>query len=205
MKPTISCFENGPYVVKNLNAFFNADGTTVQCKPVMAICRCGHSKNKPFCDAEHRKIGFTDKNTANKNADQEVDYAGKHLTIHDNRAACAHVGYCTDELANCFRHKENPWIHPDAEDISKVKKIIKKCPSGALSYSIDKLKHNVFSDKPCITIIKDGPLAVAGGVELLDQTFAQGVSEEHYTLCRCGASKNKPFCDGSHWDINFKG
>lgn len=204
MKPTISCFENGPYVVKNLTNFFNADGTTLQCKPVMAICRCGRSNNKPFCDAEHRKIGFVDKNTADKNTDKEVDYAGNQLTIHDNRAVCAHVGYCTDELANCFRHKENPWIHPDAEDIYKIKKIIRKCPSGALSYSIDKFKYNTFSDEPSITIIKDGPLAVAGGVELLNQTFAQGVSKEHYTLCRCGASRNKPFCDGSHWNINFK-
>lgn len=204
MKPTISCFENGPYVVKNLSNFIEANGKAIACKPVMAICRCGHSKNKPFCDAEHRKIGFSDENTADKNADNEVSYTGKQLTIHDNRAACAHVGYCTDELANCFRHKEDPWIHPDAEDVDKVKEIIKKCPSGALSYSINELKHTAYSTEPGITIIKDGPLAVTGNVELLDQPFAHGVSSEHFTLCRCGASKNKPFCDGSHWNIGFK-
>lgn len=204
MKPTISCFENGPYVVKNLTNFYDQNGKAIKCKPVMAICRCGHSNNKPFCDAEHRKIGFSDQNTADKTIDNEVDYRGSQLTIHDNRAACAHVGYCTDELANCFRHKENPWIHPDAEELNKVIAIIKKCPSGALSYSIDQIKHNTYSDQPGVTIIQDGPLAVSGGVELLDQSFSQGVSTEHYTLCRCGASRNKPFCDGSHWEVKFK-
>ena len=204
MKPTISCFENGPYVVKNLSNFFDQRGNAIDCKPVMAICRCGHSNNKPFCDAEHRKIGFSDKNTADKSIDRETSYVGKQITIHDNRAACAHVGYCTDELARCFRHKENPWIHPDAEDVAKIVNIIKKCPSGALSYSIDNLKHVHFSDQPAIRLIADGPLAVSGNVELLEQSFSHGVSTEHYTLCRCGASKNKPFCDGSHWDIDFK-
>ena len=204
MKPTISCFENGPYVVKNLTAFRDQDNNAIECKPTMAICRCGHSNKKPFCDAEHRKIGFSDENTADKDANKEISYAGQQLTIHDNRAACAHVGFCTDQLANCFRHKQDPWIHPDAEDVEKVIEVIRKCPSGALSYSINDEKHNVFSANPSITIIKGGPLAVTGGIELLEQTFANGVSTEHYTLCRCGASKNKPFCDGSHWNTDFK-
>lgn len=56
---------------------------------------------------------------------------------------------------------------------------IDRCPSGALSYAI-------------------------GGVELMEVGFGQGASREHYTLCRCGASKNKPFCDGSHWAVEFR-
>jgi CDGSH-type Zn-finger protein len=53
-------------------------------------------------------------------------------------------------------------------------------------------------------VTKDGPYAVSGGIELAGVSFGDGASQEHYTLCRCGASKNKPFCDGSHWDAGFK-
>jgi CDGSH-type Zn-finger protein len=55
-----------------------------------------------------------------------------------------------------------------------------------------------------VTVTKDGPYAVTGGIELADVVFGEGASTEHYTLCRCGASKNKPFCDGSHWHVGFK-
>jgi CDGSH-type Zn-finger protein len=55
-----------------------------------------------------------------------------------------------------------------------------------------------------VTVTDDGPYAITGGIELLEVTFGEGASREHYTLCRCGASKNKPFCDGSHWDAGFR-
>jgi CDGSH-type Zn-finger protein len=57
---------------------------------------------------------------------------------------------------------------------------------------------------PMVTITQDGPYAVTGGIELVDQPLGEGASTEHYTLCRCGGSKNKPFCDGTHWHIGFK-
>ena len=56
-----------------------------------------------------------------------------------------------------------------------------------------------------LTVSKDGPYIMTGGIELMvDSQFGEGASKEHYTLCRCGASNNKPFCDGMHRDINFK-
>jgi CDGSH-type Zn-finger protein len=54
-----------------------------------------------------------------------------------------------------------------------------------------------------MTVTKDGPYAVTGAAELAGVAFGDGASREHYTLCRCGASANKPFCDGSHWRIEF--
>ena len=57
---------------------------------------------------------------------------------------------------------------------------------------------------PCVTVTKDGPYAVSGGVELAGVTFGDGAPKGHYTLCRCGASRNKPFCDGTHWEIGFR-
>ena len=79
--------------------------------------------------------------------------------------------------------------------------MIRLCPSGALSFDGDESA----SGDPCITILKDGPYHVSGGADFEDSTTEQSPQDPNqYTLCRCGASKNKPFCDGSHWDANFK-
>jgi len=96
-----------------------------------------------------------------------------------------------------------PWIDPDGADVEAIIETIKKCPSGALSYSIEDVEYRDQTREPMITVSKDGPYCVTGGVELKDQPRGEGASDEHCTLCRCGASKNKPFCDGSHWQIKF--
>ncbi|MGH8722244.1 MAG: CDGSH iron-sulfur domain-containing protein, partial [Burkholderiales bacterium] len=86
----------------------------------------------------------------------------------------------------------------------KIIATIAKCPSGALSYSIDGVKAEPPGRAPMVTVTDDGPYAITGGIELLGVAFGEGASREHYTLCRCGASRNKPFCDGAHWDVNFR-
>ena len=75
-----------------------------------------------------------------------------------------------------------------------------------LEYDDDK-KEDADRDQdraPMVTVTKDGPYAITGGIELADQPRGEGASTEHYTLCRCGGSKNKPFCDGTHWQSGFK-
>jgi hypothetical protein len=79
-----------------------------------------------------------------------------------------------------------------------------KCPSGALSYSIENIEYRDQEREPMVTVTDDGPYAITGAIELIGVTFGDGASKEHYTLCRCGASKNKPFCDGSHWSVGFR-
>jgi uncharacterized Fe-S cluster protein YjdI len=151
-----------------------------------------------------RKIGFSDRNSADPANNRRKAYAGKGITIFDNRALCAHAAFCTDELAAVFRHREAPWIVPDAAAVEKVVAVIRKCPSGALSYAIDGVEAEPPPRAPLVTVTDNGPYAVTGGIELLGVKMGEGASPEHYTLCRCGASKNKPFCDGSHWDAGFK-
>jgi CDGSH-type Zn-finger protein len=88
---------------------------------------------------------------------------------------------------------------------------MKSCPSGALSYAIDGIERRDDVDQqrePTITVSKDGPYRITGGIPLNngqgnDEQRAQGSSREHYALCRCGQSKNKPFCSGMHWYANF--
>ena len=89
--------------------------------------------------------------------------------------------------------------------VEAIIETIRRCPSGALSSSLDGVEGEYPLREPAITATKDGPYAVTGSARLLEQDRSQGASTEHYTLCRCGGSRNKPFCDGTHWSIGFKG
>ena len=97
-----------------------------------------------------------------------------------------------------------PWIDPDGASVAEIIATIEKCPSGALSYARDGVEAPPPRREPMVTVTNDGPYAVTGGIELVGVPFGDGASREHYTLCRCGGSKNKPFCDGTHWSIGFK-
>ena len=203
--PSIECKPDGPYLVKNLDQLKDPRGDPIAAKPVVALCRCGGSKNKPFCDGTHSKNGFSGAKRADRGADKLDSYRAGAVTIHDNRSICAHAGRCTDGLAAVFKYKSEPWIDPQGAAVEQIIEALRHCPSGALSYSLDGGVVNAEpAQAPSITVTKDGPYEVKGGVSLLDQSRAQGASTERYTLCRCGASKNKPFCDGTHWSIGFK-
>jgi CDGSH-type Zn-finger protein len=202
--PTISCKPNGPYLVNGLSTFTNSRGEAIATKETIALCRCGASNNKPFCDGTHAKIGFEDSNKADGTKDKRSDYVGKNITIHDNRGLCAHAGVCTDRLSSVWRMGVEPWIDPDGASVEAIVETIEACPSGALSYTIDGDEHRDCDNPPAVLLAKNGPYVVTGGVGLEGVAFGEGVSREHFTLCRCGASKNKPFCDGSHYDAGFE-
>jgi len=209
-KPKIAVGNNGPYFFMNDPAVTpvpnlrRASGETCATVRGVALCRCGGSKNKPFCDGTHGAIGFKGTNTADPAKNRRERYAGKRITIFDNRAICSHAGHCTDALKSVFRNGEEPWIAPDGAQVEKIVETIRKCPSGALSYAIDGVEAEPLERAPMVTVTDDGPYAVEGGIELLGVSFGDGATKEHYTLCRCGASKNKPFCDGSHWTVKFR-
>lgn len=208
-KPKIACLPNGPYYLLNdltpqtIPHLQDAKGNPCATVTGVALCRCGGSKNKPFCDGTHGKNGFTDEKQTDGNLDKRENYVGQRITIHDNRGICSHAGYCTDNLNAVFKQGEEPWINPDGATIQEIIDTIRKCPSGALSYTVDDIEHRDQDRPPMVTVTKDGPYAVTGGIELLNQSMGEGASSEHYMLCRCGGSKNKPFCDGTHWHIGF--
>ena len=209
-KPKIAVLPNGPYYLLNdpearpVPNLRRANGEACATVRGVALCRCGGSKNKPFCDGTHSVIGFKDTNTADPAKNERKAYMGRRITIYDNRALCAHVGYCTDELKSVFRHHDTPWIDPDGAEVARIIAQIERCPSGALSYAIDGVEAKPKERPATVTVTDDGPYAVTGGIELVGVKMGEGASAEHYTLCRCGASKNKPFCDGTHWYAGFK-
>ncbi len=203
-KPTIVATKNGPYLVTNcemLKGF--ADGKVYDAAGTVALCRCGGSSNKPFCDGTHNRNGFTDEKAPDRVADKRESSAGKAVTVHDNRGICAHSARCTDGLKPVFRLGIEPWIDPDGADADTVIAQIRQCPSGALSYSVAGVEHRDRDSDPMILIAPNGPYAVFGGADLQDVTWGEGASKEHFDLCRCGHSKNKPFCSGAHWDHQF--
>jgi len=203
--PTIECRKDGPYRVGDLELLRDAQGERIAVEGVVALCRCGGSKKKPFCDGTHKTNGFSSERIADGGEDRRQSYRGRRITIHDNRAICSHAGLCTDKLAAVFKFGKEPWIDPAGADVDAIVAAVRRCPSGALGYALEGVEAKDPQRAPSITVTRNGPYAVEGGVRLADQHAGEGASSEHYTLCRCGGSKRKPFCDGTHWSIGFKG
>ncbi len=198
-KPVITVLENGPYIVRGLEHFKDSEGRELPVQPAMSLCRCGASRNKPYCDGSHTKIGFAGEKDPNRVSGKVNEWRGKGITIVDNTDVCCRDMSCINNLPQVFAEE-----NPDAASVKKIIETIKKCPSGALTYKMGGRHCQSFNREPAITVAKDGPLKVVGGIRLKDDMESKPACPEHYTLCRCGHSKNKPFCDGSHLDIGFK-
>lgn len=210
LRCSIQASRNGPYLVTNAEHLENSRGERIAARPQMALCRCGGSAIKPFCDGTHARIGFTGKKAPDRVADRRDTYVGEQVTILDNRGICQHSGLCTDTLAAVFRLGQDPWVDPNGAKREAIIAAVKNCPSGALSYAIGvECRDEVDQARePAITVSKDGPYRITGSIPLQDEQGndeqrAQGSSQEHYALCRCGQSKNKPFCSGMHWYVHF--
>ncbi len=204
-KVTIKFANNGPILVRSLETMTDHDGRVIPTKPSISLCRCGQSRTKPFCDGSHKAAGFTDEKITGGERDKRDSYTGKDITVHDNRGICSHAAYCTNNLAAVWRSDKEPWIDADGAAPEETVKVIRQCPSGALSYSIDGVEHRDQQRDPAISLTEDGPYAVEGGIGIEGVVQGEGASSEHFALCRCGGSKNKPFCDGAHWYVHFKG
>ena len=204
-KLVIEILDNGPLIVKGLDQLTNSAGDQESHeKKVFALCRCGGSNNKPYCDGTHSRIGFNGERVIKRPLDRSRAYAGSEITIHDNRTICAHAAECVKNLPAVFNNEDSPWINPDGASVDEIIGAIKKCPSGALSYTINDEHHSENGLEPQIIVEKDGPYNISGKIDLKHKDDSQAPNPELYSLCRCGASKNKPFCDGMHHEAEFK-
>ena len=201
-RTTIGISKNGPYVVSGPCHLRDSRDVDVPVRSRFALCRCGNSSNKPFCDRTHAKIGFDGSRIETGTPAPPHAYRGQRITIHDDRAICAHSGVCTDNLAAVFRLGKEPWIDADAAGAGRIIAVIQHCPSGALSYTLDDRAPATALRERAIIASENGPYFVSGDVELRTDG-AQPRFADRYALCRCGGSKNKPFCDGTHWAIEF--
>jgi CDGSH-type Zn-finger protein/truncated hemoglobin YjbI len=214
LPPGIMTAKNGPYLVTNAAAVRDHLGEKLTLPPQLALCRCGASASKPFCDGTHATSGFTDDKDPKRVPDQRDTYPGEQVTIFDNRGICQHSGLCTDRLATAFRTSQEPFVAPSGARMDELVRAVRDCPSGALSLAFDGVEARDLTDwhgtrEQAIEISQDGPYRVTGRLPLADSAGADvpraaGSSREHYALCRCGHSQNKPFCSGMHWYVDFR-
>ena len=193
---------NGPLEVQGIKALKDHQGKALAIDQTIYLCRCGASATTPFCDGSHDAIGFSDKRL-HAGPGAAVEWPGKEVTVVDDFSLCAHAGECVDGAPATFFTQEagQRVSHPDASPAAQVMATIRRCPSGSLLYKLrGTLVHDYFTESE-VLVQKDGPLHVHRAKLNGD---ARPATEDHYALCRCGASANKPFCDGMHTKIKFR-
>ena len=165
--PKIKVTDDGPYVISDAHQITRlSDGKPYEAAGPVALCRCGGSKNKPFCDGTHKTNGFSGDKDPDRVPDRREDYAAAGITIHDNRGLCAHAGRCTDGLPAVFRLRQEPFIDPERASRDEIARAISQCPSGALSYSIEGAEHRTRGGDRVAGFVPKGPYVFRGGAEL---------------------------------------
>lgn len=131
-------------------------------------------------------------------------YRGRDIEVSFDLDVCIHIGECLRGDRDVFKLDRRPWALPDAGDPDVVAKVVELCPSGALQYRrLDGGPQEEPGPTTKVTPMRDGPLLVTGHVEV---KYEDGTVETlpRATLCRCGESQHKPFCDNQHLKIGFK-
>jgi CDGSH-type Zn-finger protein len=171
----------------------------------LELCRCGRSSRKPFCDATHEREPFDGTERADRapSAERRLVYEGDGVTMTDDRDYCTHAGFCGDRFTTVWvmiHQTEDPAIRERLMDM------VRKCPSGRLAYSIPPDGTDVEPEfsPPSIGIEPNGPIWVRGGIPIESEDGTPYEVRNRMTLCRCGRSRNKPFCDGSHKFVGFE-
>ncbi len=222
-KARVVVSKNGPYLVTGdiplVEQIIETDseggseswkhGKPYKTQETCALCRCGQSGNKPFCDGTHSRVGFDGTETASRAlyAEQAAVQEGPaNLARMDVARLCAFARFCDPH--------GQVWSQIERTDEPEVRKTflrqVGNCPSGRL------VAWDTEAGKPLepvlplsIGLVEDpaqecsGPIWLRGGLELISADGVAYETRNRVTLCRCGASRNKPFCDGTHASIKF--
>lgn len=218
----IEVLKNGPYrihgapplhvqtIVQNREgqSWSFRDGQSFPTKDGVTLCRCGHSKNKPFCDGSHLRAGvdLTETATFEPLLAGATEIDGPTISLTDNEAYCAFARFCD----NGQRFWNEVQI-PGKEHVELATYMAHQCPSGRLMVWNNATREPVETALPAsMSLLEDpaegcsGPLVLRGGIRVQSADGESYEIRNRQTLCRCGASSNKPFCDGSHASIKFQ-
>ena len=219
-KRKIKIIKNGPYkvtgnvpmrekiIVPKGNQYEYRDGKEFPDDDSYLLCRCGHSKKHPFCDGTHSKINFDGTETASKKTFKEraevLEGPGINL-LDDGR--CAYARFC-------HRNDGDAWELTEQSDDERLREeaiiAAKECPAGRL-LAVTKNNDDIEPElDPSIDILQDEELNVSGPIYVKGYIPIEAADGDVYevrnrqTLCRCGKSKIKPFCDSTHVKSNFR-
>lgn len=217
--PRIKILKNGPYLVSGNvklseqiitpkeKGYVFKDGRQLPQAEKYSLCRCGKSKNPPFCDGAHIKADFNGTETASKKKYNERAelLEGPNLDLLDDHR-CARARFCHTNEGDAWElteHSDNPKYREVAI------KAASECPTGRL-VAVDKTGKTFEPEyEPSIEILQDPEKGASGGIFVKGNIPIESSEGEVYevrnriTLCRCGESSNKPFCDATHIPIKF--
>ena len=217
----ITVTENGPYHVTGSvplavqtivtdeegDSLDWAQGTALETGEGYDLCRCGQSANKPFCDKSHLRVGFDGTETASREPylHQAGEQDGPRVVLTDAESLCAFARFCD--------YGGQVWNLVEVDDEQAEALAIReatRCPSGRLVAWNREAKQPYEPElEPSIGLVQDpaegvsGGLWVRGGITVESADGFRYETRNRVTLCRCGASRNKPFCDGSHAEVRF--
>jgi len=182
-------------------------GEPIETSGSYTLCSCGHSSEKPFCDGVHARIDFDGTESADTSvtAERQVTYpGGTKIVVKRDYSLCTDSGFCGNRITDIQK------MVPDTDDTqvrAQVMAMIERCPSGSFTYSIEEGEADIEPDLPqqvAVTteITSDGPIAgplwVTGNIPIERADGQPLETRNRVTLCRCGLSRNKPLCDGTH-------
>lgn len=166
------------------------------------LCRCGRSSMMPFCDDSHLQGDFDQGLPASRQPTSERREAWQEhgIQMTDDGSLCANAGFCGTRLTNVWEMIKRS---DDPEVRARLLRMVQNCPSGRLEVSLGS-GHLEPEFPPSIAVVPDGPLWVRGTIPIEAPDGFTYEIRNRVTLCRCGQSSNKPFCDGIHDEIGFK-
>ncbi|MGN9845131.1 ferritin-like domain-containing protein [Nonomuraea sp. H19] len=219
----IVVLRDGPYVVyggiplrrkrkivsSENNALTWKTSEPLETEDTYALCRCGHSGSKPFCDGTHAVIGFDGTESADMRPYKELQHVHDGVGISAQRVGelCIHAAFCLGRTRPIAAMLADTG---DSDVRSDIMGRIDHCPSGSYSYALKRGGETIEPDLPqAVSVLEEedglaSALWVTGGVPVLRADGRPLETRNRMTLCRCGHSGNKPLCDGTHREIGFR-
>lgn len=133
------------------------------------------------------------------------EYDGDHIRVTFEPGLCIHAAQCVRRLPSVFDIERKPWIDPNGASADRIAEVVRGCPTGALQYEqAEGAEDETPEPVNSLTVRKNGPLFARGDIRLVDAEHRPVARVTRAAFCRCGASSNMPYCDGSHVEAGFE-
>jgi CDGSH-type Zn-finger protein len=172
---------------------------------VYELCRCARTATMPFCDGACERTGFDGTETADRGpiAERRAAWPGEGVVLFDDRSLCSKAGFCTNLRTTAWELAEGAG---DPETRREFETMIGNCPSGRLAFTDAEDAGTTIEPafEPSIGVEPNASYWLRGEIPVVSEDGAPYEIRNRQALCRCGTSRNKPFCDGSHKRVPFR-